>query len=355
MQQKRGFKMNKNLFSENVHDSGEVYRNSKMKTYIDGTKNVIAHSSPVFRDRNYQTEKEYTKQARKELEKIQSREEHQALIDNIYNILARCNMREYEFYDLMYKQNDDDFLIQLREKGLSLSEFDTLSAYFNRSPKEKKVKRTVSDPRLDSLKRAKDSIFDFVLNNDFDYFFTGTLNPEELDSKNPKEVLQPVQKWLNNMNSRYNLSYIMVAELHKVSKGIHFHGLLKGNNLRLTDSGTKLYKGYDKPVSNDRAEFLGLSDGRTVYNLQTWGFGFSTCIKLTGDRMKTAFYITKYITKDCKKIFGRFFWHSRDLLKPLITVQDIDFNNIDCIEHNGFKYVFAKGEEQCEKLNLLFY
>lgn len=343
------------LFSEKIHDKGKVYRNSKLKTYSDGSKNLVAHCSSVFRDKCYQTEKEYTQQERKIKEREQEREEHQNLIDDVYKILDRCNMRSYEFTDLMYHQSDDDFLIQLKSCGMTLHEFDKLQSYFNRIPKEKKPKSSQNPPRNDSLKRAKDSIFDFVLQNDFDYFFTGTINPEEIDSKNPKELLKPVQDWLSNMHRRYNLKYIMVAELHKVSKGIHFHGLLKGDNLRLVDSGTKLYKGYSKPVSNDRAEFLGLSDGRTVYNLQTWSFGFSTCIKLTGDRLKTAFYITKYITKDCKKIFGKFFWHSRDLKKPQITVQDIDFDKIDSCEFNGFKYVFARGDDYCESLNTLFF
>lgn len=343
------------LFTEITHNKGKVYRNSKLKTYSDGTKNLVAHSSPVFRDKCYQTETEYTKQDRKIKEREQDREVHQQLIDDVYATLERCNLKEYEFYDLMYRQSDDDFLIRLSSCGMSLQEFDKLQSYFNRAPKQQKPKSPANVPRSDSMKRAKDSIFDFVLQNDFEYFFTGTINPGELDSKNPKELLKPVQDWLSNMVRRYNLKYIMVAELHKVSKGIHFHGLLKGDNMRLVDSGTKLYKGYSKPVSNDRAEFLGLTDGRTVYNLATWGFGFSTCIKLTGDRMKTAFYITKYITKECKKIFGKFFWHSRDLVKPQITVQDVDFDKIDSAESNGFKYVFARGEDQCESLNTLLF
>ena len=146
------------------------------------------------------------------------------------------------------------------------------------------------------------------------------------------------------MQQRYGLRYIMIAERHKKG-GIHFHGLLAADKpLNLVYSGTKLYKGYKKPISDEKAEVMGLYDGREVYNLQTWSFGFTTCIKLVGDRMNTAFYITKYITKDCKKIFGRFFWHSRELKKPLIVIDDMDFDSILSIESNGFKYLFKRGE-----------
>ena len=147
---------------------------------------------------------------------------------------------------------------------------------------------------------------------------------------------------------RYGLSYLMIAERHKKG-GIHFHGLCRSSvPLRLEDSGTKLYKGHKKPVSNARAEKLGLTDGRTVYNLKSWKFGFTTCIELTGDRLNTAFYVTKYITKDCKKIFGKFFWHSRDLKKPKVIIEDVDYESILAVEHNGFKYQFKRGGEQVE-------
>ena len=192
--------------------------------------------------------------------------------------------------------------------------------------------------RYDSMKRAKDSIFDYILNNEFEYFFTGTINPELLDSKDSKEVFKPVKMWLENCVKRYGLSYILVAERHK-SGAIHFHGLLKCKKpLKMVDSGTKLYHGFNKPVSNEKAEKLGLSGGRTVYNLTNWRFGWSTAIKLTGDRMNTAFYVTKYITKDCKKIFGRFFWHSRDLKKPQIIYKNVDFDEFEALDYGGFKY-----------------
>ena len=272
-----------------AHVSGEVKHNSKLKTYPDGTKNLIACKSPIFRDSNYLTETEWN------------------------------------------KPEQDIFL-----------------------KKKTKHKSSDSEVRNDSLKRAKDAVFDLMLCNDFDYFFTGTINPDKLDSKNPKELLRPVQQWLKDMVKRYDLHYIMIAEYHKKG-GIHFHGCFASDlPLKMQDSGTKIYYGYKKPVKNARAEFLGLTCGKTVYNLKTWAFGWSTAIKLTGDRLRIARYITKYVTKDVRKIFGRFYWHSQNLKKPVVTVQDVDYDSLNVCDYNGFKYLFVRGDDDnCEMMNFL--
>ncbi len=289
-----------------------VYKNCKTKHYTDGTTNSTVCIKGVFKSKFDESE-EVSK--REKIDNEISEQRSQAILDYLE---SKQTMDYCEWYETKKE----------REKLLP-----------------KAVKEREDKPvRHDSLKRAKDSIFDYVLNNDFEYFFTGTIDPEKLDSKDPKQLLKPLQKWLNNMVSRYNMNYIMIAELHKSGR-IHFHGLFKADNLRLVDSGTKLYKGYGKPVSDERAEMLGLSDGRTVYNLATWKFGFSTCVNLVGDKMNTAFYVTKYITKDCKKIFGKFFWHNRGLKKPTISYSDVDYEEIDSLEHNGFKYVFTRGVE----------
>ena len=330
------------LLDYSPRTSGEVFRNSKTKVFTDGTTNTVVSRANIFKDKYILTENKEKKEEQRQKQLKADREAFADKVDKVYNILERCGIMSYEFWELTAHENDDDFLLKLSEIGMSIHEYDYCNNYFKKKVPQEKSK-SPSDPRPDSVKRAKDQIFDYVLNNDFDYFFTGTIDPENLDSKDPKELLKPVQKWLKNMVQRYNMQYLMIAERHKKG-GIHFHGLFKADNLKLIDSGTKLYKGHKKPISNDRAEKLGLYEGRTVYNLKTWQFGFTTCVPLVGDRMNTAFYVTKYITKDCKKIFGKFFWHSRDLKKPLIVIDDMDFDSVQAAESNGFKYIFQRGD-----------
>lgn len=332
------------LYNYTPLTSGEVYRNSKTKIFTDGTTNTIVSRASIFKDSDVLTEHMEFKNEQKEIDIQIERGIVQDQIEQVYNILNRCNLKSYQFSDISNLEQSPDFLIKLAEVGMSVNEYDFINAHFNKIPKKPK-EHIENEPRNDSMKRAKDQIFDYIMNNDFEYFFTGTINPEYFDSEDPKELLKPVQSWLKNMVQRYNMEYILIAERHK-NGGIHFHGLLKADkSLKLIDSGTKLYKGYNKPVSDEKAEELGLTGGRTVYNLKSWSFGFTTCVPLVGDRMNTAFYVTKYITKECKKIFGKFFWHSRGLKKPLIVLQDMDYDSIECVETNGFKYIFRRGAD----------
>ena len=52
---------------------------------------------------------------------------------------------------------------------------------------------------------------------------------------------------------------------------------------------------------------------KIVYNVSDWKYGYSTAIETYGQASNLAFYVTKYITKDVKKIFGKFFWSSKNI------------------------------------------
>lgn len=168
-------------------------------------------------------------------------------------------------------------------------------------------------PRGDSIKRAQDKIFDIAFSNDFEYFVTFTLNEQKIDRYDVKAITSKLNKWLSNCVQRRNLKYIIVPEYHK-DKAIHFHGLYSGD-LGEVDSG-HLYK-----------------DGRTIYNCSAWPFGFTNAIKLNGSKYAVCSYITKYITKDTSKIFGRFYLSGGKINRSV----DTEYLNKD--------YDFSKGEE----------
>ncbi|MDE5582277.1 MAG: hypothetical protein K2J08_01045 [Ruminococcus sp.] len=313
------------------------FYNCKTKHYIDGSTKSVICNNKIFRDPLVSI----NDCMRDVLFSFSRSDVFNPAVKKIYNKAKKIS--EYiSGYSYENKMNAFSLLY-------SDSEFDDVkSKLFPR--RKNQVAKFV---RSDSIKRAKDSIFDYVLNNNFNYFFTGTINPQKMNSKDPKEVFGFIQNWLKDRVKRDNLSYIMIAEYHKKG-GIHFHGLFNCDSahLNFVDSGTKLYKGLKKPIKDHTAIRKGLipSDGRIVYNVAKWKFGFTDCIALSGDKLFTAKYITKYITKNCKKIFGKFFWHSRDLKKPDITVENVDYNKIRSkeyySEYTGFlKYVFRSGDE----------
>ena len=134
--------------------------------------------------------------------------------------------------------------------------------------------------------------------------------------------------------------------------------LIKENplfSLNLVDSGTKVFYGFKKPIKPRTAKKYGLDweKGQVVYNLSTWKFGFSTAIKVYGDKAQLSHYITKYITKDNEKIMGRYYWHSRDLQKPKISYYNVSKEELDKMQlpiYHGWRFDLQLGDESKRKL-----
>ena len=73
-------------------------------------------------------------------------------------------------------------------------------------------------------------------------------------------------------------------------------------------------------------------NGKTIYNIADWQekFGFCTAIPIDGNITALSYYITKYISKGNDKIFGRFYWSSRNLQRePEIGYGMADFGEIN--------------------------
>lgn len=208
-------------------------------------------------------------------------------------------------------------------------------------------------PREDNVRRAKNKVFDIALLNDFEYFVTWTIDGEKLDRENPEEILNKVETFLKNAVKRKGLSYLLVPEFHKDNKGIHLHALISGN-MKLLDSGTRLVNGYSKPLKLETImkKKIPLEETRIVYNMPEWKYGYSTAIAVTGEKENLAKYITKYITKDLKKIFGKFYLAGGHLNRtPKAELFDIDYESVEAPEYiceatnTRFKYLNMKESE----------
>ena len=235
-----------------------------------------------------------------------------------YNIFYSTDDHFYYFYHSFY------FCVDAVSLYTAFLAWEPLDEWFpqNIITKEKK--------RVDSVKRSRDKIFDLVMCNDWSYFFTGTLGDTPFDATSAKAALKPLQNWLSNAVSRFGLKYILVAELQPVSKRIHFHGFIN-DALEMTDSGTKLYRHCPKPIKDTTALKRGysLSDGNTVYNVPLWKFGFTTAIKTYNGSQSCAQYIMKYVTKDNKEVFGRYYWSSRNLCRsPNMYFDNVDYGSL---------------------------
>lgn len=167
-----------------------------------------------------------------------------------------------------------------------------------------------------SRSRAKGAIRDIALCNPFTHFFTWTLNGDLVDRYDEEIVKKKLGNTLRHLVQRKNFRYVCVPERHK-DGALHFHGLCMLGDVSLqratTPGGRPLYTNRRQPV----------------YNMNEWPWGFSTCIPIDGNYLRTVNYLLKYITKDSEKIFGKWYLSARDLRKKpdVSLVEDMSFDS----------------------------
>lgn len=211
---------------------------------------------------------------------------------------------------------------------------DTTKTPNTRQPK-KEIKGKTEDIEH-SIIRARNKVYDLVYENDFTHFYTLTFNQNKYNSREAKEIMQKTQSFLKNAVQRKDLKYVLTAERHK-NGGIHLH-LVANCPFQLVDSDTRMVKGYSKPLKLSTIKKKNIPQEdilKTVYNVPEWQYGFTTAIEINGDPAALAQYLTKYITKDIHKIFGKYYWSSKNLIRsPKITYTNTpEYQDINAPEY----------------------
>jgi hypothetical protein len=79
-----------------------------------------------------------------------------------------------------------------------------------------------------------------------------------------------------------------------------------------------------------------LSEGwRVVYNLPSWGYGFTTALELYGDYHAAVAYVCKYIGKQTEKIGGRWYYSGGALGAPEVDLLDISWDDVQSMPAHG--------------------
>ena len=223
----------------------------------------------------------------------------------------------------------------LREQEYALLERQAIAADGGDAAAEAKANRS----RERAQRRARVAVRDLGLCNEWEYFVTLTLDRQRIDRYDAAEVVRHLNRWLDNRVRRNGLAYVLVPERHK-DGAIHFHGFFNAA-LSAVDSGHKD------------------SGGHAVYNLPSWGWGFSTAIALYGDRAAAVGYCCKYIAKQQEKIGGRWYYSGGALRRPEVEWVDADFEvlrdtegaqifSIDGLPHSEFVRLCLTSQEACE-------
>ncbi|MBE6838177.1 MAG: hypothetical protein E7507_01355 [Ruminococcus sp.] len=184
----------------------------------------------------------------------------------------------------------------------------------------------------ESIIRSKRMIYEYAYCNQWDFFFTGTLDKDKYDREDLDKFHKDLTQWFRDYKKKYGqkIDFLLIPELHKDKKSWHIHGLLRGilpEHLKQFEIGDKMSDYLVKKVKN----------GETVYNWSAYQKKFGFCnLEPIKNHSAVCSYITKYITKDLafcvKKINAHIYYCSRGLNRAQIIAKgDCDFamNNYD--------------------------
>ena len=175
-------------------------------------------------------------------------------------------------------------------------------------------KCSVNDSKLDdNIRRAKNAIFEYAFCNPWDWFFTGTLDPQKYDRTNLDKFHKDLTKWFSNYGRIYNVSikFLLVPEKHSDGISWHIHGFLRGlpkEHLKQFVVGDVMGKGLAEKVKK----------GDVVYNWLPYAKKFGFCdLEPIRNAEAVSKYVTKYINKNLassvKDLNAHLYYHSRGL------------------------------------------
>lgn len=176
-----------------------------------------------------------------------------------------------------------------------------------------KLQNTIKSSR----KRALDNLFGYALCNKWKYFVTLTFSPTYVDRDNDDDVKYHYSLFRQKLQYYFkDVKILAIPERHPTSGKLHIHALVGNCDL---DS-------YLSRAINPHTNKQIYSNGRVVYNLTLFDFGYSTLVKCDDNQLKVVNYLTKYIVKD----FGNLGYNK----KTFFRTHNLDFKNKEFYKFN---------------------
>lgn len=167
----------------------QVFHNTKIKVYPDGSTNITYCRQAIFKDSGTE---------------------------------IRDNVREDVKAEVKAQRQETDELTLKREE-------------------QNEREKSARDRTSEMIRIHRDRVRDIVIMNDFTHFLTITFNPEEIDSFDVVTVRKKLQRWLKNQTDRKGLQYVLIPEYHESGR-IHAHALVN-DVFKLVDSGKRTKSG----------------------------------------------------------------------------------------------------------------
>ena len=188
-----------------------------------------------------------------------------------------------------------------------------------------------------SISRSKKIIFELAFCNEWNWFFTGTLNPNVHDRTDLNKFHRDLTLFLRRYGVKNGLKihFLLVPELHDDGKSWHVHGLISGlplSHLKQFEIGDKMSKKLLEKVLN----------GEKIYNWLEYSRKFGFCdLELIKNHEAVSKYITKYINKklgsDVKEQNAHTYYCSRGLRRAeKIKIGSMNWGNIESDYKNEY-------------------
>lgn len=190
------------------------------------------------------------------------------------------------------------------------------------------------DTKLDNnFSRARSMVLQYALCNSWEYFFTGTLDRAKFDRFDLGSFMSQLSQLIRDKRKVYKsqVQVLLVPEHHK-DGAWHVHGLING--LPYWETAWFPRSAPQKLIEGDFRNWPDYQDK----------FGFCSLAPIR-DPVATAFYISKYVSKDLSRRAGdlgkHLYFHSRPL-KKATKASDIYYPNAGLDRLCTNEYDFCK-------------
>lgn len=162
--------------------------------------------------------------------------------------------------------------------------------------------------KLDSnFSRARSLVLQYALCNPWDYFFTGTLDKAKMDRYDLDTFASRLMQFIRDKRKKYQAKFqVLLIPEHHDDGAWHMHGLVYG----LPEEFLSPFS-PPAPLKLIEGGFLNWPDYMNK-------FGFCSLAPIR-DRVATAYYVSKYVSKDLSRrsadLGKHLYFHSRPLKK----------------------------------------
>lgn len=222
-------------------------------------------------------------------------------------------------------------------------------------PDREKQEENVNEEKLENnISRARATIFELAMCNDWQYFVTLTLSPKKYDRYNLEKFRKDLSKFINNYNThcKLNIKYMFVPEQHQ-DGAWHMHGFIKG----LTEQEVEPFKikfGQKLPqYIIDR-----ITEGREVCNWIQFAdkFGY-TVLEAVRSKEAASMYVMKYISKNLaksiKELGAHLYYCSKGLKRAEFVIREERIRDAFCPDYEN-DYLAVKRYHSLEEALQVF-